>query len=52
MFERRGLRTGIDLDLVVAAARQAASLPGGTAGGRVRDSLASRGEAFMALAAT
>ena len=38
--------------MLVAVAREAASLPGGTAGGRVRDALTSRGEACMALAAT
>ena len=39
MFERMGVATGIDLDRLVAVAREGASLPGGTAGGRVRDAL-------------
>ena len=40
MFARRGVETGIDLDRLVAVARDAAALPGATAGGRVRDALA------------
>ncbi len=40
MFARRGVSTGIDLDRLVAVARDAAALPGATAGGRVRDALA------------
>ena len=39
MFERMGVAMGIDLDRLVAVAREGASLPGGTAGGRVRDAL-------------
>jgi hydroxymethylglutaryl-CoA lyase len=50
MFERMGLATGIDLDRLVAVAREGASLPGGTAGGRVRDALTVRSEACMASA--
>jgi hydroxymethylglutaryl-CoA lyase len=40
MFARRGVATGIDMDRLVAVARDAAALPGATAGGRVRDALA------------
>jgi hydroxymethylglutaryl-CoA lyase len=40
MFARRGVETGIALDRLVAVARDAAVLPGATAGGRVRDALA------------
>ncbi len=40
MFARRGVATGIDIDGLVAAARDAAALPGATAGGRVRAALA------------
>ena len=42
MFERMGVATGIDLDAFVAVAREAAALPGGQPGGRVRDALSSR----------
>ena len=41
MFERMGVSTGIDLDALVAVAREAASLPGGLPGGRVRAALSS-----------
>jgi len=47
MFERMGLATGIILDRLVAVAREGASLPGGTAGGRVRDALTARSEACL-----
>ena len=33
MFERMGVPTGINLDTLVAVAREGASLPGGTPGG-------------------
>jgi len=39
MFARIGVATGIDLDRLVAIARDAAALPGGLPGGRVRDAL-------------
>jgi hydroxymethylglutaryl-CoA lyase len=52
MFERMGVQTGIDLDAFVEVARAAAALPGGQAGGRVRDALASRCAAVPAAAAT
>jgi hydroxymethylglutaryl-CoA lyase len=48
MFERMGIATGIDLGRLVAVAREGASLPGGTAGGRVRDALTARPEACSA----
>jgi hydroxymethylglutaryl-CoA lyase len=50
MFERMGVATGIDLDALVAVAREGASLPGGMPGGRVRDALAARPEACLAPA--
>ena len=40
MFARMGVSTGIDLDRIVAVARDAAALPGALPGGRVRDALA------------
>ena len=39
MFERMGVETGIDLDALVAAAREGAEIPGGLSGGRVRAAL-------------
>ncbi|MBV8914827.1 MAG: hydroxymethylglutaryl-CoA lyase, partial [Acetobacteraceae bacterium] len=42
MFERMGVRTGVDLDALIPAARDAASLPGALPGGRVRQALLSR----------
>ncbi|MBV9783981.1 MAG: hydroxymethylglutaryl-CoA lyase [Acidisphaera sp.] len=42
MFERMGIPTGIDLDALVPAAREAAALPGALPGGRVREALSSR----------
>jgi hydroxymethylglutaryl-CoA lyase len=39
MFERMGVPTGIDLEALVAAAREGAALPGGLSGGRVRAAL-------------
>ena len=40
MFARRGVATGLDMNRLVAVARDAALLPGATPGGRVRDALA------------
>lgn len=40
MFARMGVATGIDLDRLVAIARDGAALPGALPGGRVRDALA------------
>jgi hydroxymethylglutaryl-CoA lyase len=48
MFERMGIATGIDLETLVAVARDAASLPGALPGGRVRDAIAARSEACSA----
>ena len=42
MFGGMGLDTGIDLDRLVAVARDVASLPGAQVGGRVRDALRAR----------
>jgi hydroxymethylglutaryl-CoA lyase len=39
MFERMGIPTGIDIASLIPAAREAASLPGALAGGRVRDAI-------------
>src|SRR3712207_2242469 len=50
MFERMGVPTGIDLDSLIAVAREGASLPGGMPGGRVRDALTARPEACPAAA--
>jgi hydroxymethylglutaryl-CoA lyase len=52
MFERMGVVTGIDLDALVAVAHEAAALPGGQPGGRVRDALSSRCAAQTGAAAT
>ena len=49
MFERMGVETGIDLDALVPIARDAASLPGALAGGRVREALLSRADACPAM---
>ena len=40
MFDRLGVRTGVDLEALVAVAQDAVSLPGAIPGGRVRDALA------------
>jgi hydroxymethylglutaryl-CoA lyase len=37
--------TGIDLDALIAIAQDGAEIPGGMAGGRVRDAFAARPEA-------
>ncbi|MBE7249301.1 MAG: hydroxymethylglutaryl-CoA lyase, partial [Actinomycetospora chiangmaiensis] len=37
--ERMGVPTGIDLDALVATAREGAEIPGGLSGGRVRAAL-------------
>jgi hydroxymethylglutaryl-CoA lyase len=42
MFEGMGIGSGVDLEPLVAAALEVASLPGAMTGGRVRDALASR----------
>jgi hydroxymethylglutaryl-CoA lyase len=52
MFERMGVPTGIDLNQLIPIARDAAALPGGQAGGRVRDAMLSRCVAAPATAAT
>jgi hydroxymethylglutaryl-CoA lyase len=40
MFERLGVRTGVDLDALLTVAQEAARLPGAIPGGRVREALA------------
>ena len=52
MFERMGVGTGVDIDALVQVARDAAALPGGQPGGRVRDALLSRCVAPAETAAT
>ena len=42
MFHRMGVATGIDLDALLAVARDAAALPGASPGGRDRDALGDR----------
>lgn len=49
MFERMGVATGIDLDMLVPVARDAASLPGAMTGGRVRDALLARSDACVPI---
>jgi hydroxymethylglutaryl-CoA lyase len=39
MFHRMGVSTGIDIDALVAVAKEGASIPGGLSGGRVRNAL-------------
>lgn len=48
MFDRMGIRTGIDLEALLPVALAAAALPGGMPGGRVRDALAARRRARAA----
>lgn len=45
MFERMGVGTGVDLGKLVPVAREAAALPGGQPGGRVRAALSSGADA-------
>lgn len=39
MFEAMGVATGINMDLLILAAREGAALPGANAGGRVREAV-------------
>ena len=43
MFERMGIATGVDLGALLPVARDAAALPGASAGGRARDALLAAG---------
>ena len=43
MFARMGVSTGIDIDALVAAAREGAEIPGGLPGGRVRAAMSAGG---------
>jgi hydroxymethylglutaryl-CoA lyase len=52
MFERMGVATGIDLEALLAVAGEAATLPGGQPGGRVRAALSARCAAPAGAAAT
>ncbi len=49
MFERMGVATGVDIAALLPVARDGAALPGGTAGGRVRDALLTRPERAPAM---
>ena len=44
MFESMGMATGIDLDALVAVARDAAAVPGGLPGGRVRAAMTAKAQ--------
>lgn len=50
MFQRMDVPTGISLEALIPVAQDAAALPGGQAGGRVRDALSSRCTAPAAAA--
>ena len=50
MFERMGIGTGVNLDVLLPAALEAASLPGALPGGRVRAALSSRPKGTETLA--
>jgi hydroxymethylglutaryl-CoA lyase len=52
MFERMGVATGIDLDAFIPVAREAAALPGGQPGGRVREAISARCAAPAGTATT
>jgi hydroxymethylglutaryl-CoA lyase len=52
MFERMGVATGIDLDAFIPVAREAAALPGGQPGGRVREAMSARCAAPAGTATT
>jgi len=39
MFHRMGISTGIDIDALIAVAKEGAAIPGGLSGGRVRSAL-------------
>jgi hydroxymethylglutaryl-CoA lyase len=45
MFERSGIRTGIDLEALTQVARTVTQIPGAQVGGRVREALAARASA-------
>ena len=49
MFERMGVATGVDLDALLPVAREAAALPGASAGGRARDALLAAASATCAV---
>ena len=50
MFERMGIGTGVDLGALLPVAKEAAALPGASAGGRARDALLAAGSAGCAVA--
>jgi hydroxymethylglutaryl-CoA lyase len=39
MFHRMGISTGIDIEALIAVAKEGAAIPGGLSGGRVRSAL-------------
>ncbi len=47
MFQRMGVATGLDLEALLAVARDGAALPGASPGGRVRIALDARREAHL-----
>jgi hydroxymethylglutaryl-CoA lyase len=51
MFEKMGVPTGVDLDRLIGVATEAAALPGGMAGGRVRQALSSQAQRSAARSA-
>jgi hydroxymethylglutaryl-CoA lyase len=50
MFERMGIGTGVNLGALLPVAKEAAALPGASAGGRARDALLAAGSAGCAVA--
>ena len=42
MFDKMGIATGIDMDALLAVARDVADLPGAQIGGRVRNAFGAR----------
>ena len=50
MFEKMGVSTGVDLDRLVVVAEEAAALPGGLPGGRVRQAMLAQAQRRVAAA--
>jgi hydroxymethylglutaryl-CoA lyase len=50
MFEKMGVSTGVDLDRLVVVAEEAAALPGGLSGGRVRQAVLAQARRRVAAA--
>ena len=47
MFERMGIATGVDIEALIPAAKEATLLPGALSGGRVRDAMLARPNACV-----